>query len=53
MEKYFCVLEFKRTQSATVVQRCFRTRYHKDTPNRGDVIRVEVQHYKLFEQRKE
>lgn len=36
-EKSFCVLEFERTRSATTVQRRFRTRYHKDPPNRKSI----------------
>lgn len=36
-EKSFCVLEFERTRSATTVQRRFRTRYHRDPPNRKSI----------------
>ena len=45
VEKAYCVLEFARTQSATVVQRHFRTRYNKTPPTRQSIY----DWYRIFE----
>ena len=31
-EKAFCILEFARSESAVIVQKAFRVKYHKDPP---------------------
>lgn len=37
VEKSFCVLEYEKMRSATVVQRQFRTHFRKDPPNRVSI----------------
>ena len=47
-EEAFCVLEFAKTESWTLVQRAFRTKFQKEAPERKSILRW---HGKLMKDR--